>query len=140
MTLQSLYEIFQKQKPALQDLSEALQANPAVESACWDLSLRDYASQSVIEIYVEAELQNGFGVTWWLDVTCQEGKAILDARILENSPQGQDTLHTYPLRSIHTEEQANQAFCDLLATTGCLDRYIVQTAQKSPSPIAEVVV
>lgn len=137
MKLESLYENFQAQKPVLQDLAESLQSNPAVESACWELSLRDYASQSVIEVYVEVELKNGFGVTWWLDVTCQEANAVLEARILENNPQGQDTLHAFPIRTLHTEEQASEAFYDLLATTECLDRYIAQTAGKSPSGVVE---
>jgi hypothetical protein len=83
-------------------LSETLQSHPAVVRALRGFDCRYYQTGVMVELYVDAELQNGYAMSWWVDLSWTETNWIIESKILINRDQGQEVLKEFPDKSPET--------------------------------------
>jgi hypothetical protein len=83
---------------SLIDLAQSLQLKPEVIQVRNNLECRKYRTGTLIEGYVDAELRNDKSLCWWIDIRWN-GEWIIDARILLNDSEGQETIYKFQDRS-----------------------------------------
>jgi hypothetical protein len=76
-------------------LSETLRSHPAVVRALRGFDCRYYQTGVMVEWYVDAELQNGYAMSWWVDLSWTETNWVIEAKILINRDQGQEVLKEF---------------------------------------------
>jgi hypothetical protein len=90
-------------------LSQTLRSHPAVVRVLRGFDCRYYQTGVMLEWYVDAELQNGYGMCWWVDVSWTEINWIIESRISINRDQNQEVLKEFPGKSPETlDELINQ--------------------------------
>jgi hypothetical protein len=102
------------------NFSLELHSIPQVLSVNSGTEFRRYTEQLVIEIYIEAELDNDNCVCWWLEIAKKESEWEISSRILLNADSGQEILKEFPSLSAKTiaelesalKEQVNPNFLD----------------------------
>jgi hypothetical protein len=76
-----------------------LEKQPEVKEATTRFECRRCGMETLIEGYVDAELQSGKAVCWYLEVRWDANHTwLIDTRILINHAGGQDTGHKFPDR------------------------------------------
>jgi hypothetical protein len=73
------------------DASVGLRRHSRVKHVKTDVDLREYRTGSALETFVEAELDTGSTLTWWIEISWQEVWKIV-ARVYRDSEDGQVTL------------------------------------------------
>ena len=97
MNSEELSARLQPCRESLAAIASHLSGNPAVRSAEFDISARNYPlSGEVIEIYLDAELCDGNALSWYADITPEGDCWLLESRIARHSADGQDTMERFP--------------------------------------------
>lgn len=79
------------------DASVELRRHPRVKRAATSVDLREYRSGSRLEIALEAELDTGDTLTWWMEISWDERWGI-SSRVYRDDDDGQTTLHQFDER------------------------------------------
>ena len=107
-------------------LSQSLRLNPVVTHVLHSLECRKYATGTVLQGYVDAEIQNGKAICWWLEVHWGEGKWIIESRVSVTDDQGQDTIKEFSDKASETFSefiiQLRQATTELMSFTEMIDQ------------------
>ncbi len=93
----------------LTEVAEAVRAFPGVRLVTTDVSPRSYESGPRIEAYVDAELESGNSLAWWLELYEDGGSWVVESSILHTTSQGQDQLRELPARyAVNAGELASE--------------------------------
>lgn len=79
-------------REALNDFATKLERSTSLGSVTSAIDLRRYGSELVWEAYVEAELPNGTGLCWWLELRHQNHQWRVEAKVLAQTSAGQETV------------------------------------------------
>ena len=60
------------------------------------MNLRRYQTGDCIELYLDAELKSGDGISWFADITAQGDCWMLENSISRHHAGGQDALERFP--------------------------------------------
>ena len=111
------------------ELASRLRSRPDITRVHHDLDCRKYLTGSVVQIYVEAELESANSVTWWLDLRWNEDHWFVEGRVLVDNDQGQDTVREYPDRTADTLDACIkdllQVTADLVSSVDSIDFAVV---------------
>lgn len=88
-------EVIATSNEKLISLSETLRSHPTVVRVLRSFDCRYYRTGVMLEWYVDAELQNGYGMCWWVDVSWAETNWIIESKILINRDQNQEVLKEF---------------------------------------------
>jgi hypothetical protein len=77
--------------------SVELRRMPGTAHVGTGVDVRGYRTGSTFEMYVEAEFQAGYSVTWWIEITW-EREWMIDATVRRNDDDGQQTLRQFEVR------------------------------------------
>lgn len=88
----------------LNTLSERLRLSPGAVSVVRDLDIRKYETGTVIEMFLDVELQSGRAISWGLDIHCRETEWDIDASVRIIHQDGQDLIQGFPARTAKTVE------------------------------------
>jgi|SRR5882724_3939880 len=84
-----------------------------------DVDCRAYESGTMLEAYVEAELEDGKVICWWLDISWNRESWRIAASVLVNNDDGQEVLKDFPEKTPGTlndfVDQLKEASADLVA-------------------------
>lgn len=121
----NLLEIIADSNEKLITLSQGLRSKTEVIRVLHSLECRRYSTGTVLQGYVDAEIQNGKAICWWLEVHWGEGKWVIESRVLVNSDQGQETAKEFPDRVSETFSefivQLGQVTSELVSSVGIID-------------------
>jgi len=81
----------------LGELAINLRKHPQIIRALNALEFRQYQTGSMVEGYVDVELQDGRALCWWIDIQWQETWKI-SSRIYLNDSEEQKTVHEFTER------------------------------------------
>jgi hypothetical protein len=76
------------------DASVGLQRRPGISRVGSGVDCRGYRSGSTFETYVEAEHDDGYTLTWWIEITW-EWRWHIGARILRDDDDGQRVVQEF---------------------------------------------
>jgi hypothetical protein len=85
-------------------LSQWLNSLSNVKNVCRGFDCRAYETGTLLEAYVEAELDEGKVTCWWLDVSWDEEGWQIQASVLVTDDQGQRVLKNFPEKKPQTLE------------------------------------
>jgi hypothetical protein len=111
---------------SLRRLSQELRGKPEVQSVSTYLYCQEYSANpnAFIEQYVEAEMANGKGLTWALEITWDDREWKIEHQVAENGKY-QTSLISFPSKSAESLEELIQhiatATDDLVASTTAID-------------------
>ena len=77
---------------------------PGVKSTTTRLEVVEYQSGSMVEGFVEAEMQNNTGLCWCLDVRWTDESFKIEATLDRNSSCETETIKRVPLEVVHNVE------------------------------------
>jgi hypothetical protein len=98
----------------LADWGRQVRSAPAVRSAMRGMDIRNYASGTVIELFVDAELASGGAMTWWCDVLPADGRWAIRASVRTHVGSDQYVLKEYESTSASTGRQLAKALDDVV--------------------------
>ncbi len=88
-------------------------------------NLRRYQSGTNLETYVEAELEDGKVICWWLEVGWNREQWRIEPSVLVNDDHGQRVLKDFPATTLQTLDdfigQLKEATSDLAAYARSMD-------------------
>ena|SRR5215467_8489066 len=64
-----------------------------------------YKAESTLEAYLDAELKDGNGISWLLDVAWSETEWIIRRKLVRSTNSGQDTIKEMPTKTIERFEE-----------------------------------
>jgi hypothetical protein len=106
-------------------LSQYLRSKPTVIRVLHNLECRKYTTGTMLQGCVDAEVQNGKAICWWLEVHWGTGKWVIEFRVLVNSNQGQETIKEFPDKISETFsefiDQLEQATSELVDSVKIID-------------------
>ena len=79
-------------------LARELRSSPFVRTAVASIQPRSYATGTVIECYVDAELNSGNALGWWLEFKWSDGLWEIESSVRHNTAAGEDVLVELPNR------------------------------------------
>ena len=101
-------------------LQTAVRAHPEVVTSRHALDLRDYESGPVLEGYVDAELQSGQALAWWVEAHWDPSGWRIDSSVRVDHADGEDLIWSFPPRCASTLDtliaQLDDAISDLAAS------------------------
>lgn len=101
-------------------LARDLRSSPLVRTAVASIQPRAYATGTVIECYVDAELISGNAVSWWLEFKWSEGAWEIESSVRHNTAAGEDAIVDLPNRFAVDDDELAAELCEagqmLLAT------------------------
>jgi len=80
------------------ELASTLGRLPGVSSTTMAISPKRYADGDRVECYVDAELQSGNGVGWWLEFRFVDGSWIIESSVKHNTEEGENEILGLPTR------------------------------------------
>lgn len=109
-------------------LSQWLRSLPEIK-VTRGFECRAYKSGTMIEAYVEAEVDENKTVCWWLDVGWNNEQWLIESSVLLNDDQGQKVLRTFPTRTARSLDdfvtQLAEATEDLTTHARSMDLSVV---------------
>jgi hypothetical protein len=106
-------------------LSQYLRSKSTVIRVLHSFECRKYATGAMLQGYVDAEVQNGKAICWWLEVHWGKGKWVIEFRVLVNGDQGQETIKEFPDKISETFsefiDQLEQATSELVGYVEIID-------------------
>jgi len=86
-------------------LSQDLRTRPEVVRVLHSLEARKHPSGAALEGYVDAELNNGKAICWWMDVYWKEEQWIIECSILLQTDEGQQVIKEFPEKTASSIEE-----------------------------------
>ena len=83
-------------------LSQWLPSAPGIRTVSHGFDCRAYESGTSVEAYVEAELEDGKVICWWLEVGWDGQEWRIEPSVLVNDDQGQRVLRDFPCKNPRT--------------------------------------
>ena len=106
-------------------LSQSLRVRPEVTQVLHSLEARKHQSGAALEGYVDAELNNGKAICWWLDAGWDGEHWVIETSILINDEQGQKVLKDLGRKTPRTLDdfmtQLKEATSNLIASVDTID-------------------
>jgi hypothetical protein len=99
-------------------LSRVLQSRTGVASVTCESPFRYFRNGPVLALYVDAELDSGSGICWWLELHWP-GHWQVQYRITTNDDQGWDVLREYPVAVAGSISEVVRALEDAVSTLIC---------------------
>jgi hypothetical protein len=86
------------------EMEVMLRNSTRVSSVSSGVDVRRYSAGGTrIEFFVDAELPDGRGVSWWLELVCENGTYVVEGSVNQNVRDGQevvDDLGTWHVKSV----------------------------------------
>jgi hypothetical protein len=109
----------------LLELTEITRNHSKVARVLHSLECREYRTGSVLEGYVDAELENGKSLAWWLEVHWSGDTWAIETKVLLSDSSGQDVIRDLPIRRSEGFDdfmaQLSQSAFDLLSLSNILE-------------------
>lgn len=120
------------------DLTVKLRFRSEVTEVLHDLDVRRYESGSTVEGYVDAQLQNGKGICWWLEINCDEDKWLFESRVTVSNlrvDEGSEDLIRFEDKTAETLDEfvtsLEKATSELVESANSID---LNTCERIASP------
>lgn len=105
-------------REAFLTLAQWLESQSRVIRVTSGMDARAYRDGAVCEFFVEAELETGNAVCWWMDIRESEGQWIVDPSTFVQHSGGQDQLTVQSLTNLQADadfrDQLNRAVTELI--------------------------
>jgi hypothetical protein len=101
-------EVIASSHETLINLARTLRSHGEVIDATEAIELRNFQSGPTVEEYVDAELRNGFGICWWLEVNWNENQWVIESRVTVTKlkvDEGSSDLMIFPERRAETLDE-----------------------------------
>lgn len=110
--IRELLKVLGETTRLLREHASVLERRPDVKSVSTRCEVVYYKSGSMIEGFVDAELNDGTGLSWCLDVTWSDNSFHVEATLDRSSKGGSETL-----QRLHVPEMYNvNEFCKVLSS------------------------
>jgi len=107
--LASVFRAIVRARDALARLKSTLSASRGVTDASVGMEISEYelvrkpgVGALSVEMWADAELDDGTARTWHLDLRWDGARWTLESHLLRDGSEGQDELHSFPLRHAGT--------------------------------------
>lgn len=105
ITIRKILKVLGATNRLLRDHAVAVERRPNVKSAVTKLEVVNYENGPRVEGFVDAEMDNGTGLCWCLDVTWTDDSFQIEATLDRNSSDGSETLERIPTAYVHDVKQ-----------------------------------
>ena len=81
------------------ELKQQVKSLSSVNSVTYEISARNLKTASYVAYYVDAELKNGKGISWWLEIRWDQNFLTTEASVRVVTDIGQDAIVVFPEKS-----------------------------------------
>ena len=101
-------------------LTVELRSSPQISTVSSGADIRRYKPGGTrIELFVDAELHDRSGISWWLELVCDAGTCVVEGSVNQNGRDGQevlDDLGTWHVDSLNEATERLSSITELFAT------------------------